>query len=196
MPTDRLRGEGIPLPSTKEKWWWKVVAPIDHTPLAVTFLGDSFRGFWIHYMEEINKNLPCTQTKDCHQCRRGRQPRWAGYAACYSGNHRDSKIVALTEGAARQLLPLLVEHKGLRGVQVILQRKAPHDGKRKRNDPVNVTYKGRVSGEKLPAAFDVLPSLEKMWGVNLAFFLQEHPDLATIGAGPGEVQLDEHISMN
>lgn len=190
MPNPGFRGEGIPLPATKEKWWWKVVAPIGHLPLAVTFLGRSFNGFTVHYVEEFNKNVPCSESAACFMCRRGKQPRWCGYAPCYSTNHRAEKIVALTEGAAHQLLDTLERYGSLRGVQAVLQRVPPHDGKRKKNDPVKVTIKGRVDGEKLPAAFDVLPSLEKMWGCNLAFFETNSPEWAKLGQAPGEVEMD------
>lgn len=186
MRIDPQYGEGAPLPSKTEKRWWKIIAPIDHVPLAVTFLSETFQGFYVHYIPEINKNLPCPRSANCFMCKRGSVPRWSGYAACWSTNHKDAKIVALTEYAARQLLPWLTERKTLRGAQAILQRHPQHGGVRKKNDPVRVTFKGMTDGAKLPAAFDVLHSLERMWGCNLAFFLQAHPDFETLGNPPGD----------
>ena len=186
------RGRGVPLPPLEEKPWWKVIAPIGQNVLGVTFLDECWIGYPMHYVEEINKNLPCTQNRDCFMCRRGRVPRWSGYAAVHSANHRAEKILALTQWAAAQLLPYIERRGTLRGLVVDFQRRpAKQDGLAKRNDKVHVTVKGVKNAEILPPAFNVLPSLEKMWGCNLAFFSQQSPNFARLGEAPGQVERDE-----
>ena len=187
---------GAPLPTVTNKRWWKVVAPKGTVPLLVAFLSDSFFGQWTHWMGDQRTGkgitLPCDNTEQCPYCQAGLGNRWTGFAPVWCRNDNDSRVVALTEGAARQLLPTLSQRGSLRGIACKLQRQPG-----KVNNPVQVTFEKEIPSHKLPPAFDIMDSLARLWGVNGQAFqrapknskdLPARPDLL-----PDDDQGDESI---
>ena len=159
---------GAPLPEEPGKRWWKIIAPKGTTPLMVMFLSDSFEGYWTHWIPSGQGHngftLPCTRTFQCPYCK-PEEPhgsRWTGYAPVWSQNDRDTKILAIAEGMARQLLPIITRRGTLRGVVVELRRKPG-----KVNNPVTVAVKEERDPKKVMPAFDIYDSLSRLWGINV-----------------------------
>lgn len=191
MGTNPNLGRGAPLPPPQEKPWWKVIAPVNQGVLGVTILDDTWTGYPLHYMLDLNKNLPCAKPNHCWMCHRGSVARWSGYLSVQRNHPPAFKILALTPFAAFQLKPVLEKRGTLRGLMVDLQRRPQHaNAAPKKNDPVWVKFKGYKNEETLPPAFDVLNSLERMWGCNLAFFSAVEPNFGSLGLAPGELGPD------
>lgn len=168
---------GAPLPHPSNKRWWNVVAPQGMVPLYALILSDSFHGVWTHWLinpaTKRGMTLPCDNTDQCELCKppQRRPNRWTGFVAAYSRSHNADKVVALSEGAARQLLPVLERRGTLRGCVVELRRWKPHE-----NAPVHVKVLEERDPKKCQPAFDVYDSLSRLWGVNMDFYKRTaHP---------------------
>lgn len=167
MGKDAL-GAGAPLPERPNRRWWKVIAPQGKVPLTVTILDDQWVGFWTHWIQDRwnpkGRVVQCEGHADCPFCKAAKPIRWTGYAAAVVHHPREDRVLALTEGAARDLKPQLENRGSLRGLTVVLQRHLPHP-----NAPVHAKVVAEVSEDKLPPAFDIMPSLMRMWGLSPAF---------------------------
>lgn len=161
---------GAPLPPVPQERWYPVIAPKGDVPLIVTLLADTFTGVWVHWDGRV---LPCYESSECPLCKRRLPNRWVGYIACYSqipwGDYLKQPgraVLALSEGAARQLLPTLTDTGSLRGVGIEIRKKFPH----KENSPYVVKVRGRADVDGIATEHDVWPSLNRMFGLNEDFW--------------------------
>lgn len=157
---DMSRNTGAPLPGGGQQRWWKIAAPKGSIPMSAVLLNSGYVGCWTHW---DGRQLPCEMTPECALCRKGLPNRWGAYIASVvqEGSAWVEKVLALTEGAARQLLPQESHDDGLRGLVITLKR----DGS-KPNAPIKVKFHNRAELDKIPKGFDVWDSLMRMWGVN------------------------------
>ena len=153
--------DGAALPTSPEERWYKVVSPHRSTPLVAGILGDTFFGQWTHW---VQTTIPCSADHHCRYCREGMPNRWVGYIAATIGGSVGDRVLALTEGAARQLLPILTKRGTLRGLEIELKREAG-----KPNGAVMVKVLNSRSPDSVKPSFCVLSSLSRMWGVNEAY---------------------------
>lgn len=175
---------GAPLPAVSNERWYPVISPKGDVPLIVTLLADSFTGVWIHWDKRA---LPCYESSDCPHCKRRMPNRWVGYVACYCQHpwgeylrQPGRAVLALSEGAARQLLPTLNETGSLRGVGIQIRKKHPN----KENSPYAVQVRGRADVEGLHTEHDIWPSLNRMFGLNEDFWHRHTQVKAKPHAGP------------
>jgi hypothetical protein len=154
---------GASLPEYPDKRWYKVIAPQGKLPCKVTLLANCFTGFWTHWIKDHSnpkgKVVPCAGQVDCPMCRAGYGIRWTGYSAAYSWQYKEPRVVAITEAAGRQLIAVYQRYGSLRGQTITLQRKDAW-----LNAPVVVTFHGHEKADLVPAEFDIMPSLNRMWG--------------------------------
>ena len=149
--------DGAPLPDPANSRWHKVISPKGQHELTIVFLSERIMGYWTHWN---GVPTPCRKTSGCPGCKAGLGQRWTGYAACYSITHKAECVVALSEGAVRQLAATIQQHGSLRGFNVSLKRKLP-----RANAPVHVTVNRREPLDRCPAAFSVEDSLNRLWGI-------------------------------
>lgn len=157
---------GAPLPFESGKRWWKIRAPRGEEKLTAVLLSDGFVGCWSHW---VGRTVPCSETPECEFCRAHQPMRWTGYmpAVVRELSAWVQYVLALTEGAARYLCRVEEQWSGLRGLNVTFQRKATkNDGGIKVNDPVMVKVHHKEDLDKIPAPFDVVGSVTRLYGHN------------------------------
>lgn len=166
--TQDQRGAGAPLPDRPSKRWWKVIAPQGRVPLRGTILDDVWVGFWTHWIQDRynpkGRVVQCEEHEACPFCKSAKPLRWTGYVAAMMENPKEDRVLALSEGAARDLKRELDNRGSLRGLQVVLQRFLPHP-----NAPVHVKVVGVLAPDGTPPTFDIIPSLMRMWGLSPNF---------------------------
>lgn len=150
---------GAPLPPDPDRRFYKCIHPKMEQVLKVTLLADTFRGEWTHWR---GRPFLCYRCKDCWGCQQRMPNRWNGYIACWDHGEHRRRVLQLSEGAARQLLPLKVEYGGLRGCCVELRRADP----RKENSPVIVKLLHRQEPGELMKEHPIDDSLNHIWGIN------------------------------
>lgn len=161
--------DGAPIPSDPGKRYYRVIAPKGRTPLVAVLLGDTFRGFWTHWIQNDytprGKVVPCFgDPSTCFGCRQALGLRWTGYIAAQPLHLPDRHVLALTELAARSLLDVKRRRGTLRGTVVDLRRKLGHV-----NAPVELTVKGVRSEAETPETFEIMDSLNRMWCLKPGF---------------------------
>jgi hypothetical protein len=170
-----IRAQGAPLPDRSDRRWERVVAVEQHKPLVAVVLNEDWFGLWVHWDALVGKrgqNVPCMGGEVCKLCLppASLAPRWCGYIGVFVRDPdprlRGVRVLALTEGMCRQLLPYCDHPSGLRGVEVKWVR-SPE----KRNGPVRIDKAVRIDAGPVAPAFDVIPSLCKFYGVRSLFQL-------------------------
>lgn len=151
--------EGAMLPAVPEGRFYTIVSPKGPGVIRAVLLADTFTGYWTHWDRCA---LPCLHNSDCPRCAAGMPNRWTGYIAVYDVHKQNRAILALSEGAARQLLKLAEEYGTLRGVTVEVRRQIPT----KPNSPVVVTGWGVVEGKQPIWEHPITDSLNRLWGLN------------------------------
>jgi hypothetical protein len=156
--------DGAPIPREGQERWWKVYGPEDDKVLRMVFLAPTFTGRWTHWDGAVQS---CEESPDCPFCKAGSPPRWTGYIAAYSFTHKDEIVAALTRAACEDLIPILERGESLRGLTVELFRKRPPQGKKtKPNARVYCRVIGREPEEKCPQPFEIVSSLNRLFGMN------------------------------
>jgi hypothetical protein len=145
----------------------------------VLFLG-GIAGIWTHYIEK--KTMPCTGDDDCPGCKRDPKRKWYGFAPALVKAWRvKGRIGSDVQGVWMPAVEVVIQitdnavedlpgddDVALRGVIVELARGAGDFGK------VNALLYGERVDEprpdgfglnEIPAAFDVTPSLFRVWGI-------------------------------
>lgn len=139
--------------------WRKVYGPRGLKRLHVKTLSDDVLAVWTHYDTSINRVRPCEGLK-CPFCLQGLGRRYLAYAAALRADTNEPCIVEITEGAARKLREMGLLPGKLRGYSLTLFRLKDYV-----NAPVQVEAL-KLALQNLPAPFDVLPSLLRLWGWN------------------------------
>lgn len=157
---------GAPLPVRTNERWYMVVSPKGETKIRGTILADTFLGVWVHW---DGCALPCTETHDCPACKAGLGHRWQGYVAFWQWGVDRRVVLALSEGAARQLLKPLDEYGSLRGVSIEMARKFP----RKPNSSLLVKVTSRHEPAEIMGEHPITDSLNRLWGLNMQFWAKK-----------------------
>lgn len=151
--------EGEPLPQFSGVAFVRTIWPTAQGGgLTVTFLADTFTGFWCHYCNDDKRSWPCDRTDSCPGCKAKLGLRWQGYIPVWSRDCNGPRILMLTEGAARQLVVLADLQNGLRGVVARVFRKYKHP-----KAPIEVRFERLNRHDQLPASFEVRPHLFRLW---------------------------------
>jgi hypothetical protein len=164
MPPPNL-GAGLPAESNIP--WHMVISPKGAGKVKATLLADLFTGFWVHWE---GRAMPCNEQHDCPRCQAGLGYRWQGYIAVFDRTNSKRAVLALSEGAARQLLFYQDKYGSLRGLLVESWRKFPT----KQNSPQCIVQVGRVEPDEVMSEHDIMPSLRRMWGLNERFVARQN----------------------
>lgn len=149
----------LPPRASLERQWHKVVSPRGKVPLMVGLLGKNLEEFWIHFDVDVKRTVPCRGEERCSYCKATLPRRYRAFCAAMDSQTRDLCVVEITEGAARTILSDPLAANGLRGLLLCLRRFKVHA-----NAPVHATLtEGRTTSAKIPPAFDVMPSLQRLW---------------------------------
>jgi len=183
--------EGAPLPARPECRWYDVVSPTHLQPIDCVVLGGRFFGCWTHWIHTgpLKKGItmPCSMDEHCVMCKEGRPNRWSGYLAVLTSKNKEEKILTLSEGAARQLLPFRGKYGTLRSLQFVFRRARIYDkqGKLKENARIEVDFVLHVQGSILPPEFSVQDSLSRLWGINAEHLkkMSGRPNVNIYGSG-------------
>lgn len=175
----QIQFSDLPERGSQARQWHKVIAPRGTHPLTVLLLGERILGVLTHYLDDgKGRTVPC-EGADCRLCLAGLSRRWKGYCACVDLIAREFAVVEISEGAARSIEANPWAKHGLRGLELRLQRLKTH-----RNAPVYATLCRHGSGSPIPAAFDPVPHLMRLWdswGVGkerrAAQLAQENPNI-------------------
>lgn len=152
---------GVAMPCSDGGFFYPVVSPKRDEGVVVTFLADTFFGAINHWDHAA---IACTgDPATCYGCRHNFPRRWTGYIAAFLRSNRTRVIAQLSHYACTQLLEPLEKNGTLRGITVELRRK---DAKRK-NAAVMVKVLGIADGSTCIEEHPILPSLNKLWGLNL-----------------------------
>lgn len=163
--------DGAPIPREGQERWWKVYGPEENNVLRLVLLAPTFTGLWTHWSGAV---LRCEESPDCPFCQSQMPNRWTGYIAAYSFTHKEEIVAALTQAAANELVPVLERGESLRGLSVELFRKRPVAGKKQKpNARVYCRILGREPEEKCPGEFEIISSLNRLFGMNARFIAGE-----------------------
>lgn len=182
------RGFGVPLPSTGEDRWYKVYGLRGEGPERFGFYGRIWLGKLTHFDD---CTFPCDETPTCKGCnqKNGTKAignRWNGYIAGYSFHHKEDCVIALTEGAANQLLPTYKQRGTLQGLVIELYRKRKDRNKPPaKNAPVWVRELEKNDPAKSPQPFPIEYSILRMWGIHAAFTERKKIDARTFRINAG-----------
>lgn len=141
-------------------------------PVRVRFLSPSVEGLFTHWVGSARRgdSAYCEGT-GCRLCAAGRPRSWRGYAAC-ERRERDTQswvpcVVEITESCELDLR----EHYQRGGVW-ILERDPLN---RKKNGPVVPVYVENLDSKLLPAPFEIIPVLRRLFGVSTIELGRKNP---------------------
>lgn len=119
------------------------------------------REIWTHYHR--GRTVGCTRPH-CPGCNSNAAQRYEGYIGLYSSASKFHCIFGLTVGAVRQISDQLGRLENLRGLCITLSRSS-----KKPNARIAVKCEHMLSDTSaLPADFEVLEHLQRIWGVEAA----------------------------
>jgi hypothetical protein len=154
----------VPLPPPMQADYVRLSYPGREGPLHVVAVGQAVQGFLTHWYE--NRAVPCRAPEaPCWLCDGGFQPRWNGYLNVIALPTRRRRILCITEGAFRHSRSLLENDGKLRGLAIKAERMGD-----KKNAPVRITVGQARDNVVLPADWDILGSLCRIWGLVPSFF--------------------------
>lgn len=115
------------------------------------------RELWTHYFR--GRTVGCSRPH-CPGCSQGSSKRYEGYVGLYNQSTKFHAIFGLTIGAVRQILDQVGRLDNIRGLMLTMYRRGS-----KSNARVVVETSAIVSDcSALPAPFDVLEHLKRIWG--------------------------------
>lgn len=164
-----MSAQGAPLPVRSDRRWEKVVSVERGEPLLACLLNPDWFGLWVHWDRDTGRkgqNVPCNGVDVCKLCLPPAclAPRWCAYIGAFvrhpQRERRGVRVLALTEGLCRQLLPYCDHSDGLTGLEVRLVRSQEKD-----NGRVFIDKAQRRSDDVPAPAFDIIPSLCRFYGV-------------------------------
>lgn len=119
------------------------------------------REVWTHFHR--GRTVGCTKP-NCPGCRASAAMRYEGYIGLYSPSAKSHVILGLTVGAVRQIVDQIGRLDSIRGLVIAATRKS------KKPNARIVLECGLVYPDMsaLPASFEVLEHLERIWGVEHA----------------------------
>jgi hypothetical protein len=120
-----------------------------------------------------NRTLPCVQ-EHCPGCARERPRRYEAYISGIWSTERRHIILAMTEGAARNIFDQAPNANQLRGHIITFKR----NGHRTNGRLDATVSENMVSANTLPEAPELLRHLAHIWGLDLSHIAQDHPEYA------------------
>lgn len=153
----RLFLPGATPPEGMRRWLPVWGPPVSGQYLA-TLLADDLVQIVCHWSGRL---FPCPGPSRCLDCQQGKEPHFMGFMPAIVGSPvNDHAVLRLTPYASDDLLALRLEREGrLRGVRLKMWRKSESTKAR-----VRLTEDGVSDARKLPAAWDVIPHLRRLWG--------------------------------
>lgn len=124
------------------------------------FLNPAFVLLGTHYLADEQRTVPHRNDDGCIYCNAGLGKRPKGYMAALSLNSNETLVLEVSEGALRDLFQAQKGNQGMRGLNVVLKRKHDH-----RNAKLCAEIVGGSKRPTLPDGFDVVPYLERYFGV-------------------------------
>lgn len=151
---------GAPRPTNSQERWYKIVGPKGTVRMTAFLLDSGYYGCWSHW---VGRQMECRMSADCALCQRGEPVRWNGYIAAQVETDKgwEDVILALSDNAAKELDEQVPKWEGMRGLVITLKRDPG-----KVNGRVHVKVEKKAPVGKIPEPFDVISSLQRMWGVN------------------------------
>lgn len=131
----------------------------------------SYIGVNTHFMGQ--RTLPCVGD-DCPGCAAEKSKRWEGYLSVWTTAPSKHLIVALTPGAATQILDAAPDPNNLRGLFLTVERlgSKPNGQLRGNVEPAN------IEPGHLPPEPELLRHLYKIWGVDDCLLPDPNPRIA------------------
>lgn len=155
--------DGFPVRSRAREAITLVVSAKARAILEVVLLDTQAMNAEVHFDRSIGqhgRDVPCVGMPACCYCRINRVPDPKSYhAAALLGNLRPV-VLQLSDGGSLDLERLVAQVGDWRGLILRVER-----ADARKESRVKVTAKGRFDGKGLPGAFDVVPVLERIWGM-------------------------------
>jgi hypothetical protein len=138
----------------------KVYGPWRRTPFKIVVLSEKLTERYLHYDPILKRNQPCVGAEVCPYCKRNQQRRYMAFVSAIRNDTQEICVAELTEHALASFEIKMPLPSNWRGYCFTLQRLLSHC-----NAPVHVSdiRKHKEPGN-LPAAFDPLPHLHRLWG--------------------------------
>jgi hypothetical protein len=111
-----------------------------------------------HFFTDPPRSIPCARNDGCIHCKNGRAVRHKFYAPSVLTG-AELHIVEITPAAMQDLVSLILDGKGFRGIDVHLRRSNSQPGSR-----LVAKLVGRNVNPALPPSFAVLPTLIHLFG--------------------------------
>lgn len=146
-------------PGSLARQWFRVLRATVNRPVNVVILGNKLFGLSLHYDANGGGTLPCLGDRDCKLCQMFHR-RWKGYVAARYAHSLQCCVLEVTEACARAMGDNPSASNGLRGLLANLYRKGKAP-----NSPVHCKLERYGNTDKLPPAFDVVPHLERLYGL-------------------------------
>lgn len=171
LPSD---GFGAQVPCGPVVQRWNIIYPKPGEPLHVVITSHHWLGFDTHWIaahgDFKGRTILCEKPDAC-VCQSEQLPdKWHGYIGVVGFSTHKPAVVSLTKKSLHSLLDLAGERETLRGLPVTFSRLNSHV-----NSPARALYLARDWPGPLPPVFDLVPSLEPLYGrAAIAAYLARH----------------------
>lgn len=164
-----------------------VYGPLGTLPLRIVCLSNTLTKRYTHYDPTLRKNVPCQGEEECTYCKRHHERRFKAFVAAVRCDTKEVCVAEVTEHAVNCLLDAKVNITKLRGMVFTLKREKKH-----RNAPVWVlNVEKHKKPENLPADFDPVPYLHRLWG-----WMDQHATELAVKAAEQEAAADSTPGVN
>lgn len=147
-------------PPPESKSFYPLISPKPGTETVSLIASERPVSCWKHYVEGVS--YPCPRDRSCPYCIKHLSPRWMAYLSGFDPISGRACLIELTAGAFHSCKELQDVNFNLRGKFIKLTRKG-----RAPNAPVIAKVEEAppyAKAWKIPAAFDIVGSLLRMWG--------------------------------
>jgi hypothetical protein len=170
--------EGIPPRAERVAPRIDVLTPTYWHPVEATILSPQLWVRWKHFDTQTKRPYPCPAPGSCPACMAALIKYPTGFLACCRRGSYCPVILQLSDLALADLETYCAKAVLTRGLRLKTIRQDA-----RRNAKMHAEILGRDERDSLPAPFDVRPTLERMWGMDEARYLQPQ----TLG-GPQQAQ--------
>ncbi len=156
-------GRGFPQGSQCQRPIVPIYSPLPGAILEVVLLDSLVLHREMHFDRNIGPfgaPVPCMGLPSCSYCcaNLGKRPRC--FLACALLGTLKPGVLQLSDGGAEDLRLIVQRLADWRGLTLSITRRD-----KRRNARQVVASKGRFDGERLPPTFNVIPVLERIWGM-------------------------------
>ena len=157
-------GGGVPPPLPRQGERWSVVSPRPGEPLELVVVGNTWLGMDCHWWTPPQATCPrstlCLAPQACICLSEVVPDKWHGYLAVALWRTGRPAVLSLTQLGVDCLIDAAGDVKTLRGIPLVLARQSSH-----RSSKISATKNPKRWTYRLPDSFDLLPSLEPVFGV-------------------------------